>query len=137
MGGVGGGVGGGGSGGGGVGGVGGVGGGTFYKLLRSGSRVAETTMERNLVLRAVRRDGTINGSLSSSAVRDIVRRYGRAIGVPDLAPHDLRRTFSRLSRQGGAPMEVIQKSLGHASMRTTELYCQTGEEANAGDFLGL
>ena len=117
--------------------MGGVGGGTFYKLLRSGSRVAETTMERNLVLRAVRRDGSINGSLSSSAVRDIVRRYGRAIGVPDLAPHDLRRTMARLSRNGGAPMETIQKTLGHASLRTTEIYTSTGEEANAGDFIGL
>ena len=90
-----------------------------------------------LVLRAVRRDGSINGSLSTSAVRDIVRRYGRATGVLDLAPHDLRRTYSRLARQGGAPMEVIQHSLGHASMRTTELYTRSGEEANAGDFLGL
>lgn len=97
----------------------------------------ESDLAVSLILRAVRRDQSINGSLSSSAVRDIVRWYGCAIGVPDLAPHDLRRTFSRLSRQGGAPMEVIQKSLGHASQRTTELYCQTGEEANAGDFLGL
>jgi len=91
----------------------------------------------SLVLRAVRRDGSINGSLSSSAVRDIVRRYGRAIGVPDLAPHDLRRTMAKLSREGGAPMETIQKTLGHASLRTTEIYTATGEEANAGDFLRL
>ena len=94
-------------------------------------------MEQNLILRSIRRDGSINGSLSSSAVRDIVRRYGRAIGVPDLAPHDLRRTMARLSRNGGAPMETIQKTLGHASLRTTEIYTATGEEANAGDFLGL
>ena len=91
----------------------------------------------SLLLRAVRRDGSINGSLSSSAVRDIVRRYGRAIGVPDLAPHDLRRTHARLAREGGAPMETIQKTLGHASLRTTEIYTSTGEEANAGDFLQL
>ena len=94
-------------------------------------------MEQNLILRSIRRDGSINGSLSSSAVRDIVRRYGRAIGVPDLAPHDLRRTMAKLSREGGAPLEVIQHSLGHASVRTTEIYTRCGLEANAGDFLGL
>ena len=91
----------------------------------------------SLLLRAVRRDGSINGSLSSSAVRDIVRRYGRSIGVPDLAPHDLRRTMAKLSREGGAPLEVIQHSLGHASVRTTEIYTRCGLEANAGDFMNL
>jgi integrase len=91
----------------------------------------------SLLLRAIRRDGSINGSLSSSAVRDIVRRYGRAIGVPDLAPHDLRRSHARLAREGGAPLETIQHSLGHASVRTTEAYTRTGLEANAGDFLLL
>ena len=92
-------------------------------------------MEQNLILRSIRRDGSINGSLSSSAVRDIVRRYGRAIGVPDLAPHDLRRSHGRLAREAGCPMETIQKALGHASIRTTELYTSTGEEANSGDYI--
>jgi integrase len=87
-----------------------------------------------LLLRSVRSDGTINGSLSTTAVRDIVRQYGQRIGVLGLNPHDLRRTHARLARLGGAPLEVIQHSLGHASSRTTEIYCRTGEEANAGDF---
>ena len=78
-----------------------------------------------------------SGSLSPGAVRAIVRAYGTKIGVPDLNPHDLRRTYARLSRLGGAPLETIQHSLGHASVKTTELYCRTGEEANAGDFIDL
>jgi integrase len=89
------------------------------------------------LLRSVDRGGTINGSLSAAAVRDIVKRYGTTIGVPRLRPHDLRRTYAKLSRLGGAPLETIQHSLGHASLKTTEIYTRTGEEANAGDYMDL
>ena len=87
------------------------------------------------LLRAIRRDGRIGESISPPAIRDIVRRYGRAIGIPDLAPHDMRRTAAKLARLGGAPLETIQKALGHSSVRTTELYTNTGEDANMGDFI--
>jgi site-specific recombinase XerD len=89
------------------------------------------------LLRSIRADGTINGSLSSGAVRDIVRHYGELIGVAELNPHDLRRTLARAARKAGAPLEVIQHTLGHASVRTTEVYTRTGEEANAGDFIEM
>jgi integrase len=90
------------------------------------------------LLRAIRTDGrTLTDSLSAAAVRDIVRKRGRMIGIPDLAPHDLRRTFARLSREGGAPLETIQHALGHASVQTTERYTRTGLEANAGDYIQL
>jgi site-specific recombinase XerD len=82
-------------------------------------------------------NGAINGSLSPAAVRDIVRHYGSRIGLPDLNPHDLRRTFAKLARAGGAQLETIQRSLGHASLRTTEIYLESGEAANAGDFIQL
>lgn len=88
-------------------------------------------------LRSFHQDGTINGSLSPTAVRDIVMRYGSFIGVLGLQPHDLRRTLAKLSRLGGAPLETIQHSLGHSSLKTTALYLKTGEEANAGDFMRL
>jgi integrase len=94
-------------------------------------------MDSVLLLRSIRADGTVNGSLSAGAVRAIVQRYGAATGVPDLNPHDLRRSLARAARKAGAPMETIQRTLGHASVRTTELYTQTGEEANAGDFVKL
>ena len=94
-------------------------------------------LEPGQVLRSVTRSGSIQGSLSPSAVRDIVRRYGAVIGVADLSPHDLRRSHSRMARSGGAPIEVIQKTLGHASIRTTERHIQAGEGANAGDFIDI
>lgn len=95
------------------------------------------TLDGNYLLRSITSSGTIKDSLSPAAIRDIVQRYGKQIGVPDLKPHDLRRSHSRMARLGGAPIEVIQKTLGHASIRTTELYLQAGEEANAGDFIEI
>ena len=79
--------------------------------------------------------GTIGQSLSPSSIRDIVQHYGDAIGVPGLAPHDCRRTLARLARDGGAPLESIQASLGHASIETTMRYIASTHAADAGDYL--
>jgi integrase len=38
------------------------------------------------------------------------------------APHDLRRTYAKLAHKGGAKLDQIQLSLGHASLTTTERY---------------
>jgi len=55
-------------------------------------------------------------------IMEAVLKYGRHIGVPHLAPHDLRRTFAKLAHKGRAALEQIQLSLGHASIVTTERY---------------
>ena len=60
--------------------------------------------------------------LLGSNILDVVAEYGSRIGMPTLAPHDLRRTFAKLAHQGDAPLEQIQLSLGHASIQTTERY---------------
>jgi len=49
----------------------------------------------------------------------VVREYAP---VADLSPHDLRRTFAKLAHKSGAPMEQIQLSLGHDSIKTTQDY---------------
>lgn len=79
----------------------------------------------------------VNSALSPSAIRDIVRGYGARIGISDLAPHDLRRTCARLARDGGADLETIQHTLGHASVQTTERYINSTKAGNAGDFINL
>jgi integrase len=55
-------------------------------------------------------------------IMEAVRHYGYLIGLPKLAPHDLRRTFAKLAHNGRAALEQIQLSLGHASIVTTERY---------------
>lgn len=60
--------------------------------------------------------------ISSDHIHTLVREQGARIGVPSLAPHDLRRTFANLARAGKADLEQIQLTLGHESLRTTERY---------------
>ena len=44
-------------------------------------------------------------------IMEAVGKYGKRIGVPKLAPHDLRRTFAKLAHKGRAALEQIQLSL--------------------------
>ena len=57
----------------------------------------------------------------------------------DVSAHDLRHTFAKLAHKGGAPVDQIQLSLGHASLRTTERYLGLEQDlTNAPcDHLGL
>ena len=59
--------------------------------------------------------------MGASAIYQIVKGHGvdAQIGV---APHDMRRSFARPALRGGAPLHQIQVTLGHESLRTTELY---------------
>ena len=95
------------------------------------------TLGDRRVFRSIHHNGTINGALDPTAVYQIIERIALEAGLGKLTPHDLRRTFAKLSREGGAPMETIQKTLGHSSIATTERYVQTGEECNAGDYFVL
>jgi site-specific recombinase XerD len=63
----------------------------------------------------------VGAGLSTQAIADVVAAYAVPLGI-DVAPHDCRRTFAKLALKGGARLEQIQLSLGHASIRTTERY---------------
>jgi site-specific recombinase XerD len=64
----------------------------------------------------------VDGKMSAQAIYDVVSIYAQKLGFDNLAPHDCRRTFAKLAHTGGSPIEQIQYSLGHASIRTTEIY---------------
>ena len=69
----------------------------------------------------------------------MVQHFGSGIGVPKLAPHDLRRTFAKLAHKGKSGLEQIQLSLGHASIMTTERYLGVRQDLTDApcDHLGL
>ncbi|MGD0093383.1 MAG: site-specific integrase [Planctomycetota bacterium] len=60
--------------------------------------------------------------MTTQSIFEVVKLYGAKIGAPDLAPHDLRRTFAKLAHKGRAALEQIQLSLGHASITTAQHY---------------
>jgi integrase len=81
------------------------------------------------VFRTANRAGTVTGErLGEKVVWQMLRRCGAEVGVPGIAPHDLRRTCAKLCRAAGGELEQIQMLLGHASVQTTERYLGTRQD---------
>ena len=74
------------------------------------------------IARSIAKGGTVGNSLSAVGIFQIVRAAGEAIGKPDLAPHDLRRTYAQLGFEAGVPITQISGLLGHSSVATTQRY---------------
>ena len=60
-----------------------------------------------------------------------VRRLCRLAGVPEVSPHGLRGTHSRLAVEAGMSGDVVAASLGHESFAVTEQH-YAGSDAVAG-----
>jgi integrase len=83
----------------------------------------EAGVTEGCVFRAINKGGRVYGNgLTANVIWSIVQGYVAKIGVPKLAPHDLRRTCAKLCRAAGGNLEQIQLLLGHASIATTERY---------------
>ena len=48
--------------------------------------------------------------------------------------HQLRHTFARHLVEAGVPVTTIQKLLGHARLRTTELYLHIADSQTQADY---
>jgi len=84
------------------------------------------------IFRPINRGGRLtHESLTDKCVWFILRKYTAALGLAQIAPHDLRRSYAKLAHQGHAPIEQIQLSLGHESIQTTERYL--GVKQDLGD----
>lgn len=68
---------------------------------------------------------------------NVIRELAARAGIDNLGCHDLRRTGAALMRNAGAPLEKIQKHLGHKSILTTTIYLQDVDDLSnsAIDFL--
>jgi integrase len=97
------------------------------------------------IFRPINKGGKLSGDrITPEAIRQSVDRAIRraneaGANVPEIACHDLRRTFAQLARKGGSPIEQISKSLGHSSISTTQIYLGNDQDfTNApADCLGL
>ena len=66
--------------------------------------------------------------MSEKVVWQMLKSYVAAADLPDIAPHDLRRTTAKLCRAAGGELEQIQMLLGHSSVQTTERYLGTKQD---------
>jgi len=61
--------------------------------------------------------------LQREAVWELIRRYAARAGCgSDVSPHTLRHSFATHLLAGGADIRALQEMLGHASIRTTQIY---------------
>lgn len=76
--------------------------------------------------------------LTPQAIFKAVKRNAAKLGLV-ISPHDCRRTFAKLARRGGSPIEQIKCSLGHGSVLTTERYLGIEQDLtdSPADRLGL
>ena len=95
--------------------------------------------ENSVILRSVTKDGKIGRTLSAVGLFAIVRKHGRTIGKPLLAPHDLRRSYAQIGYESGIPVTQISKLLGHESLATTQKYLNLALdlETTISDFIPL
>ncbi len=89
---------------------------------------------------SIRKGGNIQREgMSSQAIRDAVAECSEGLGLTNVAPHDLRRSFAKLAHKGGSTIDQIQLSLGHSSIQTTERYLGVTQNLHSApcDNLGL
>lgn len=61
--------------------------------------------------------------MNRETVWALIQRYAARIGCgSDVSPHTLRHSFATHLLAGGADIRALQEMLGHASIRTTQVY---------------
>ena len=65
--------------------------------------------------------------LGINGVESRLRNIGRKIGLDQIHPHKLRRTFATRAIDKGMPIEQVQKILGHKQIDTTLKYAMVNQ----------
>lgn len=108
-------------------------------VLAHGLREWKAIIGGGRVARSLGRKKRLSESMSAVAIFKLVNRYGMQIGIPELAPHDLRRTYAQLGYEAGVPITQISRLLGHENVATTQKYLdlELNLETTASDFIPL
>ena len=102
--------------------------------------VSSAGISNGRLFRCVCRTGkTWGNGVSERVVWRVVKQYARAVGLSQMAPHDLRRSCAKLCHASGGELEQIQFLLGHVFVQTTERYlgCKQRIRGAVNDHIGI
>ncbi|MBE7204322.1 MAG: tyrosine-type recombinase/integrase [Parafilimonas terrae] len=78
------------------------------------------------------------GALDASQVHRVVKAAAKRAGLPtDVSAHWLRHAHASHSLDRGAPIHLVQATLGHASVATTGRYLHARPSESSAKFLGV
>ncbi len=78
------------------------------------------------------------GHLDTSAAHRVVKIAAARAGLsPDVSPHWLRHAHASHSLDRGAPIHLVQQTLGHASVATTGRYLHARPTDSSARYLGV
>lgn len=79
----------------------------------------------------------LSGHLHRAQVTRIVRDAAHRVGIEDnVSPHWLRHSHASHSLERGAPIHLVQATLGHRSIATTGLYLHARPQDSSALYLG-
>ncbi|MCX6054878.1 MAG: site-specific integrase [Chloroflexi bacterium] len=79
-------------------------------------------ISQGALARSLGQSKVLGSSLSAIGIFQIVRKHGAMIGLPEIDPHDLRRTYAQLGYEAGIQITQISTLLGHSDIATTQKY---------------
>lgn len=90
--------------------------------------LAQLSADSPLFTRILRHDVITTRRLSSQAIYFLIKQQQERLALPDISPHDLRRTFATMLLEQGEDLITVKDAMGHSSVDTTQTYDMRGEE---------
>lgn len=72
--------------------------------------------------------------LGKNGIEAIVKRIGKRAGVDNVHPHRFRRTLATNLMNHGMPIQHVAAILGHADLKTTQVYCAIDQQHVESDY---
>jgi len=121
----------------------------WIKVTGKGSRVRTVVVPKDLIgeLHDLRWRGDGDGAyvfksergcpISATYARRIVRRVGEEALGKSISPHFLRHSHATHALERGAPIHLVQNSLGHRNVATTSVYLHVRPGEGSSQYLQL
>jgi integrase len=90
----------------------------------------ELDRPQGTLLQGSRKDSSLHGTMSDRAIRERVRLFGSAIGIPNLSPHDLRHTWATRAARAKTDPFALRDAGGWSSLDMPNRYVESSTIAN-------